>query len=255
MYYTSEKYTLECCVDSVESAMEAAEGGADRLELCSNLIIGGTTPTLSLFNAIRKKSALPIHVLIRPRFGDFHYTPEEFAIILEDVRQFRDAGAEGVVVGCLTPEGCLDLSKMEHLMKAAGPMSVTLHRAFDMCKDPMEALRQAIQLGIRIILTSGQAPTCLEGMTMLKNLLQAAEGRVIIQAGAGVNKNAVSVLLAETALRAYHMSGKKVLPSKMRYRNPAVSMGLPSMSEYEIWRTDKAEVQKVRTLLDEASAR
>lgn len=168
-------YLLECCVDSVESALIAEKGGADRLELCSNLIIGGTTPTLSLFRRIRMLSDIRIHALIRPRFGDFLYSGEEFQVIAEEVRQFRQAGAEGVVIGCLTPAGSLHMEYMKQLMEAADGMSVTLHRAFDMCRDPFEALEQSRELGIDTILTSGQAPSCLEGIALLQELQEKRE--------------------------------------------------------------------------------
>lgn len=177
-------YLLECCVDSVDSALLAEKGGADRLELCSNLIIGGTTPTLALYHRIRMHSDIRIHALIRPRFGDFLYSEEEFQVILEEVRQFRQAGAEGVVIGCLTPEGSLHMEYMKKLMDAAGGMSVTLHRAFDMCRDPFEALEQSKELGVNTILTSGQAPSCLEGIKLLKKLQQKAGTNLTILAGA-----------------------------------------------------------------------
>ena len=246
-------YLLECCVDSAESALLAEKGGADRLELCSNLIIGGTAPTLALYRQIRRHSSIRIHALIRPRFGDFLYSQEEFQIILEEVKQFRQAGAEGVVIGCLTPEGRLDMEAMKQLMEAAEGMSVTLHRAFDMCRDPFEALEQAKALGINTILTSGQAPSCLEGIELLKKLQAQAGPDLTILAGAGINAGAVRTLLEQTSLTAYHMSGKRILESGMQFRNPRVSMGLPGMSEYEIWQTDEGAVRAVRRLLDEAA--
>lgn len=242
-------YTLECCVDSVESALLAAEGGADRLELCSNLIIGGTTPTLALYEQIRAHSDIRVHALIRPRFGDFLYSEEELAVIRREIMQFRKAGAEGVVIGCLTAEGDLDTEAMKPLIEAAGDMSVTLHRAFDMCRNPLAALEEARGLGIGIILTSGQAGSCLSGLSLLNQLQETAGSAVSIMAGAGVSETAVRTLLQETCLTAFHMSGKRILESGMRYRNPAVSMGLPSMSEYEIWQTDPEAVRRVRTLL------
>lgn len=133
-------YILEACVDSVESALAAAEGGATRLELCSNLIIGGTTPSPWLFKEIRKHTDIRIHALIRPRFGDFCYTDSEFAIIKQAVADFRELGAEGVVIGILKPDGTLNMEQMKELMDAAGEMSVTLHRAFDVCVDPYETM-------------------------------------------------------------------------------------------------------------------
>ncbi len=246
-------YTLECCVDSVESALQAKKGGADRLELCANLVIGGTTPTLSLYEEIRKYVDIPIHVLIRPRFGDFLYSDHEFAIILRDVELFKQAGAQGVVIGCLTPEGDLNLEQMRQLMDAAQGMSVTLHRAFDMCRDPFRTLEQAKMLGINTILTSGQAPSCIRGLSRMKELVLAAGEAITILAGAGICEDAVKTLLRETGLTAFHMSGKHVLQSGMRFRNPDVSMGIPGMSEYEIWQTDWQNLQAVRKLLDAAA--
>ena len=245
-------YLLECCVDSVESALLAVEGGADRLELCSGLVIGGLTPSPSVYERIRTQSDIPIHVLIRPRFGDFLYSAEERRTILEDIRRFRSLGAEGIVIGCLTPEGRLDPEAMEPLMEAACGMSVTLHRAFDMCRDPFEALEQARSLGIRTILTSGQAASCLEGISLLNRLQQNAGPDLHILAGAGVDANSVRILLSKTCLTRFHMSGKRILKSGMRYRNPQVSMGLKGMSEYEIWQTDPEAVRAVRRLLSDS---
>ncbi|HJA91876.1 MAG TPA: copper homeostasis protein CutC [Candidatus Eisenbergiella merdipullorum] len=242
-------YLLECCVDSVESALNAGLGGADRLELCSGLVIGGITPTLSLYEQIRRHTALPIHVLIRPRFGDFLYSEEELSVMEKDILTFRRAGAQGVVIGCLQADGTLDLEAMKRLMAAAEGMSVTLHRAFDMCRDPLEALEQAKQLGVHTILTSGQADTCIHAIPLLNQLCRLAGSSLTILAGGGINADAVRLLLSCTALTAFHMSGKKILESAMRFRNPHVSMGLPGMSEYEIWRTDPESVRAVRRLL------
>lgn len=142
-----EQYILECCVDSVESALEAAEGGADRLELCSNLIIGGTSPSPALFEQIRKYSKIPIRVLLRPRFGDFLYTAHEFQIIKRETEFFKDARAEGIVIGCLTRDGDLDMEQMRELVEAADGMKVTLHRAFDLCRDPVRSAGRRKSLG------------------------------------------------------------------------------------------------------------
>ena len=231
-------YILEICVDSVESAIAAAEGGADRLELCSNLIIGGTTPGPWLFEEIRKRSDIRIHALIRPRFGDFCYTDAEFSMIRNAVKDFRKMGAEGVVVGILKPDGTLNMEQMKELMDAAGDMSVTLHRAFDVCADPIEAMEQAISLGIDTILTSGQKNTCLQGAELLKELETRSQGRITIQAGSGVGAEVIRQLYPLTGIKAYHMSGKVVTDSAMQFRKEGVNMGLPTFSEYEIWRTD-----------------
>lgn len=240
---------LECCVDSVESALIAAENGADRLELCSGLVIGGLTPSPSLYEGIRVHSNIPIHVLIRPRFGDFLYSREELGIIQRDILHFRALGAEGVVIGCLTPDGDLDAEAMKPLMEAACGMSVTLHRAFDMCREPLKALEQAGALGIHTILTSGQAGSCREGLPLLKELTQKAGPGLHIMAGAGIHADTVRILLKETGLTEFHMSGRRILQSGMQHRNPLVSMGLPGMSEYEIWQADPEAIRAVRQLL------
>lgn len=251
----SDAYLLECCVDSVESAVQAKLGGSDRLELCSNLIIGGTSPSLSLFHQIKKEVNIPIHALIRPRFGDFLYSDQEFEVIKEEVLAFKNAGADGVVIGCLTPQGDLDLKQLSILMECAQGMSVTLHRAFDMCRDPFLALNQAKALGIHTILTSGQASSCLKGIERMKQLLAAARDDIHILAGAGINAEAVNILLQETSLHHFHMSGKRVLESAMIFRNPDVYMGLPGMSEYQLWQTDADLVKAVRLLLDQSTVR
>ena len=240
---------LECCVDSVESALQAEKGGADRLELCSNLIIGGTTPTLALFRQIREHTNIRIHVLIRPRFGDFLYTKQELHIIAKEIDMFRKAGAEGIVIGCLTPDGSLDCEAMHFLIDYAGQMTVTLHRAFDMSKDPFQTLELAKELGIHTILTSGCQASCLDGIDLLRQLDEKSNGEITLMAGAGIQESSVRILREKTNLTAFHMSGKSVKNSKMQFRNPNVFMGLPGMSEYEIWETDSNAVSAVRKLL------
>ena len=154
-------YTLECCVDSVESAIAAKKGGADRIELCSALVIGGLSPSQALYWKIREQVDLPIRVLLRPRFGDFCYTDFEHEIIKEEIRSFRKLGADGIVIGTMKPDGTLNMEQMKELIEEAKGMSVTLHRAFDMCKNPFMALEEARKLGINTILTSGQKNTCI----------------------------------------------------------------------------------------------
>ena len=171
-------YILEVCVDSAESALAAAKGGASRLELCQNLVIGGTTPSPKLFEVIRRQTTIPIHALIRPRFGDFCYTPYELEEICEEVAMYRELGAEGVVIGVLKEDGTMNMTAMEQLMEAANGMSVTLHRAFDVCRDPKEALEQAVSLGMNTILTSGQQNSAVKGAELLAELQRQAAGRI-----------------------------------------------------------------------------
>lgn len=246
-----QKYILEICVDSVESAIAAVRGGASRLELCSNLIIGGTTPGPWLFEEVRKNVEVPIHVLIRPRFGDFCYTDAEFSMMKNAVEVFRKMGADGVVIGVLNPDGTLNMNQMKVLKEAAGDMSVTLHRAFDVCADPIKVMEQAISLGIDTILTSGQKNTALQGADLLKELHEKSNGRITIQAGSGVSAEVIRQLYPLTGLNAYHMSGKKTLDSEMKFRKEGVNMGLPILSEYEIWRTDEESVRAAKNVLEE----
>lgn len=241
--------TLECCVDSVESAVIAAENGANRLELCSSLITGGLSPSLALFREVRRRTDIRIHVLLRPRFGDFLYTEAEFAVLCEEVGLFREAGADGIVIGMLTPEGALDEPRMAELIARAGGMRVTLHRAFDMCADPFAALEAAKRLGVHTILTSGQQNDCVKGKDLLARLIAAAGDEIEILVGSGVNAEVISMFLRETAARHFHMSGKTVLESGMRWRNPSVSMGAAGMDEYAIWRTDAAAVRAAAQIL------
>lgn len=243
-------YILEVCADSVESVLAAEEGGATRVELCQNLVIGGTTPGPKFFEEVRRHSKVRIHALIRPRFGDFCYTDYEYAVIREEVKMYRELGAEGVVIGILKPDGTLNMEQMEGLMEEAKGMSVTLHRAFDVCADPFAALEDAVKLGIDTILTSGQRNNCLEGAELLRELEKRSTGRICIQAGGGVNAEVIERLAPAAGIRAWHMSGKVTLDSEMRYRKDDVNMGLPSLSEYEIYRTSAEKVRAARDVLE-----
>lgn len=243
------KTKLEVCIDSVESALIAQEGGADSLEVCANLIIGGTTPSVSQFKQIRKSCDRELFVLIRPRYGDFLYTDLEFEIMKEDIRMFRKMGADGITTGCLKADGSLDVNRMEQLKGSAGSLRFTLHRAFDVCKDPYEALEEAVSLGIDRILTSGQAAACTEGLELLKKLTVQAAGRVEILVGSGVNAQVIRRLREELHAVSYHMSGKRKIDSKMSYRKDGINMGLPGLSEYDMLRTDLEEIRKAKEAL------
>ena len=248
------KNVLEVCVDSVESALAAKAGGADRLELCANLVISGTTPSLSLLKAVKRETGLPVHALLRPRFGDFLYTEREFSLILEDGEALLDAGADALVSGFLTAEGELDGPRMKQLIVLAHSHGkrFTLHRAFDVCKDPFAALKNCREWGVDSILTSGQAPSCVEGLKLLKELFAKA-GEVELLLGAGVNAEVIRKVREEIPQAgSFHMSGKEVLESGMVYRKAGVNMGLPGLREYEIWRTSEENIRKAREELDRA---
>ena len=241
---------IEGCVDSYASCAAACRAGADRLELCANLSIGGTTPSSSLFQQVRRDYAVPVNVLIRPRFGDFLYSEPELEEMGEEIRRFRKLGASGVVIGALTPEGELDREALARLIDCAGGLPVTLHRAFDMTRDPLEALEEAVRLGFRTILTSGQARSAAEGTEALRQVFRQAAGRIDIMAGCGVNRENIVSLYEQTGIRMFHTTGRKgPVDSGMRYSKAEVSMGLPSLSEYELGRTDEEEFRACARLV------
>ena len=241
---------LEVCVDSVESAVNAEKGGADRIELCGDLIVGGITPSLALYERIREKTSLPIHVLLRPRFGDFLYSEEELEILIRQARMFAKAGADNLVIGCLTPDGRLDLEAMKKIIDVANGTPVNLHRAFDMCADPMKTFEKARSMGIDTILTSGQAPDCLAGSGLIADLVSLAGQDMTILVGAGVSAPVIEQMHRLTRAKAYHMSGKITMNSRMAFRRETVHMGLPGLSEYEIWQTGEENIRKAREVLD-----
>ena len=242
---------IEVCVDSMESAREAVRGGADRLELCANLIIGGTTPSPWL---IREAAALgvPVNVLIRPRFGDFLYTQDEkreqIAQIAQ-IAQLRELGAHGAVVGALLPDGALDVEFLKACRAAAQGLSLTLHRAFDVCSDAQEALEQAIEIGFDTILTSGQQATAMAGAALIADLVRRADGRITIMPGSGVSADNIAQLRAQTGAQAFHLSAKKTVESGMVFRRDGVPMGLPMMSEFERFVTDGDAVAAAKAAL------
>lgn len=240
---------LEICIDSVESALCAEKGGATRLELCGHLTIGGTTPTTSLIELVKESVNIPVNVLIRPRFGDFLYSDLDYELIKRDIVTAKKHLADGVVIGILTPEGHLDKEKLKVLIELAHPMHVTLHRAFDMCIDPFKALHDAIELGFDTILTSGQASTASEGISLLKELVLKANGRIEIMPGAGINSSNLGYLIEATRAPSFHLSAKTTLESGMRFRNPHVSMGLPGLSEYTLFQTSTEEVAHAKNIL------
>ena len=249
---------LEVCVDSTASALAAKRGGADRLELCADLIVGGTTPSLTLVQQVRAETGLPVRALLRPRFGDFCYDSYELAQMEQLAAELVEAGADGIVTGVLTPEGALDAGAMQPIYAAARkaaekvgrPVACTLHRAFDVCADPFAALETARSMGLCTILTSGQAASAPQGAALLRQLTERAGKDVEILAGAGVSAQNIPVLAAQTGVRAFHLSGKQVLQSRMTFRREGVPMGLPGFSEFEVWQTSEVNIRAARQALD-----
>lgn len=247
----TEERILEVCVDSFESAKIAKESGADRLELCADLLVGGTTANMSLFRKIRRELGLPIHVLVRPRPGDFLYTEAEFDTMLDDIEVFSWMDARGVVCGCLNSDGTLDEKHLEALVKMAheNECTFTLNRAFDLCREPFEALRCCRELGVDYILTSGQENDCVSGIPFLRKLLEEA-GDVQIVLGAGIDAPAIRRLRKELPQASqFHMSGKTLVESGMEYRKESVSMGLPGFDEFQLWRADPEKIKEAKEAL------
>lgn len=219
-------YKIEICANSAESAVMAQRGGAHRVELCAGMPEGGTTPSHGeIYAAASKLTKTALHVIIRPRGGDFCYSPSELQIMAMDIDIAESLGADGFVFGCLTPEGDVDGKAMKKLMKMARGRSVTFHRAFDMCRDPFQALEDIIALGCDRILTSGQQPTALEGMPLIRQLVEQARGRIVIMPGAGINPENIGLIAETTGATEFHFSGRRAVESPMQYRNPQVSMG------------------------------
>ena len=245
---------LEICVDSLASARAAIRGGADRLELCSALLAGGLTPYEGLLRQIREESDIPVRCLMRHRAGDFLYPAEERELLRRQILQLRGAGADGFVIGCLTPEGELDAEAMKPLVDACGDKGITLHRCIDVSKDPVRTYLDAKTLGIDTVLTSGAASNCRLGRPMIEKLIalrDEVDGPEVL-IGAGVNATVIRTFRAEIhGARAFHMSGKLELESGMRFRREGVPMGLPGLDEWHIQQTDPEAVKAARRAMDE----
>ncbi len=245
------KPVLEVCTHSVESAVSAEHGGAMRLELCANLMIGGTSPDEDLFRMVRERVSVPVRVLLRPRCGDFLYTESEFELLCRQVKRFAALGADGIVIGVLTPEGDLDEERMAKLISLAGGCGVTLHRAFDVCRDPFAALETAKRLGVDTILTSGAAGGLHRRHRFAARAGCKKQGEdVQILVGAGVNADVIRDLQPKTGANAFHLSAKRVENSRMQFRRENVPMGLPGLSEFSLWQCDENAVRAAREAFD-----
>jgi len=241
---------VEACVDSVESALAAGRGGAHRLELCANLIEGGTTPSAGTLAVCRARLEIPIFVLIRPRGGDFLYSAAELAVMLEDIRRVKQAGAQGVVIGVLRADGEIDADRTGELIAAARPMHVTFHRAFDVSRDAARALEALVALGVERVLTSGRAATAPEGAETIARLVRQAAGRIGVLPGGGVTPDNVAALVRATGVTEVHLTGAGAHQSGMTFRAPAVTLGNAApRSEYEWNLTDAEQIRRVVTML------
>ena len=237
--------TLEICCGNWESVCAAVQGGADRIELCSALPLGGITPTIGLLKQVKETfPTLPTHVLIRPREGDFVYTPEEIRAMLTDIHLCRQAGAQGIVSGALLPSGEIDVPATRLLIEAAQACSFTFHRAFDHTNDLPVALETLINLGCTRLLTSGGASTAWQGMEKLSQLVKQAAGRLIVMAGAGISPTNARTIVKETGVTEIHAS----CTVKQRSSNDqAPSLG--KADEGTIWVTQAQRVKELKNAI------
>lgn len=237
--------TTELCAYSVEACRVAARCGVTRVELCASPWEGGTTPSAATIRRARRVPGLGLQVMIRPRGGDFCYTDDEVEQMAEEIRFACECGADGVVLGVLTPDGEVDGVRLRRLVAAAGGREVTFHRAFDMARDPLEALETVIACGCRRILTSGGRNKAVEGIDTLRALVGAAAGRIEIMAGSGVDASNAR-LLAATGVDALHFSARGWRESCMRFRNPQVSMGgVEGVPEYAVACADETRIRQI----------
>ncbi len=233
------KPLIEVCVEGVDGLLAAQAGGADRVELCAGLLEGGLTPSAGMIRAALGRATVPVHVIVRPRGGDFLYSDAEFAAMLADVADIRQAGAAGVVIGCLTADADVDEARTRALAAAARPLSVTFHRAFDMTRDPAAALEALVRCGVDRVLTSGQRSTAPEGMALLARLAALAAGRIGILGCGALDPATIAAVRRGTGLAELHFSALAEVPSAMRWRNPQVGMGgTPLDREYRLTVTD-----------------
>ncbi|GHT23373.1 copper homeostasis protein CutC [Bacteroidia bacterium] len=242
---------IEVCIDSIQSALTAQSSGAGRVELCSGLTEGGVTPSAGLIRLAREKLGIRLHVIIRPRGGDFLYDDDEFEMMKQDVVLCGESGCDGVVTGILRADGSVDTERCGALLQIARryAMSVTFHRAFDRCNDLFCALEDVIAIGCDRILTSGGFNTAGEGVEVIRQLIEKAAGRIVIMPGSGITADNAEDLIRKTGLKELHGTFRKRTGSGMRYKNN----NLPQQDEeYSLWQTDSDSVKKVNNILEKS---
>lgn len=234
---------LEICVFNTATAIAAAEAGADRIELCENYANGGTTPSYGYLKTTREKVSIPIFPMIRPRGGDYFHRPEEIEIIEKDIALCKELGFDGVVFGLLNRDGSIDRENTARLVELAYPLDVTFHRAFDRCKNPLEALETIIACGCTRILTSGQYPKAPDGKALIKELVDLADDRIIIMPGSGINSNNLTEMITYTGAKEFHTSARIMRPSPTEYMNPLIP------EDFSQDFTDADEIRKLKQIL------
>lgn len=234
---------LEIAVFNVSAAIDAAQAGADRIELCDSPEDGGTTPSYGTLKVLKEKINIPIFPIIRPRGGDFLYNEAEFEVMLQDINMCREMGFTGVVTGLLLPEGQVDVERTKKLVKAAANMQVTFHRAFDRTEEPMEAMEEIIECGCTRILTSGMVPDVSHGTRLVKELIQKAGNRIIIMPGSGVRSKNMESIINETGALELHSSARKEVQTTMEYINGGMYENLSTVG------VDINEIAKMKVIM------
>ncbi|PID93158.1 MAG: copper homeostasis protein CutC [Bacteroidetes bacterium] len=236
---------VEVCANSLFSAFEAEKGGAFRVELCENIPEGGTTPSAGTICLARKKLSIRLHVIIRPRGGDFCYSEEEYEIMQRDILFCKEHGVDGVVFGLLDPEGKVDRERNQQLLDLARPMSCTFHRAFDVTRDGREALEDLIAMGFDTVLTSGEQVKAVDGVSLIAQRVEQAQGRIEIMPGSGINAENIRWMAEKTGATTFHLSARRPYPSRMVFRTQLPMGSLSADEEWNRRYTDAALVERV----------
>lgn len=241
-------FKLEICVDSIESALNAQLAGADRVELCNNLLEGGTTPSYGTIISARNNLDIGLQVIIRPRGGDFLYSDCEYDIMRRDIDACGESGVDGVVIGILTREGQIDIERTAKLAEYATPMSVTFHRAFDMCADPLKSIEDIITAGAYRLLTSGQMNNTADGVETIKKLVDISAGRIIIMPGGGIDEHNIASIATSTGASEFHLTGRQTIKSGMSFRKKDVIMS--GHSGYDEFSRKIADPEKIKRVIE-----
>lgn len=237
---------IEICLEGADSVIEAEKGGADRVELCSDLFEGGLSPSLSTLRIAKKHTSIAISTMVRPRGGDFCYSDIEFEVMKDEVKAFKENGASSIVFGILLPNGEVDKERVKILRDIAYPLPVTFHRAFDMTPDPFKALDTLIELGINRVLTSGQEATVVEGLDLLKELIEYSKDRITIMPGCGISERNFEKVKQALGAKEYHIFLSEEKKSKMTFHPSHIYMGgLLRQSEFTLSSTSKNRVETI----------
>jgi copper homeostasis protein len=241
---------IEIVVYSIEAALRAQEGGADRIELCDNPAEGGTTPSFGTIEQVRQHVAFDIYVMIRPRGGDFRYSSYEYHAMKRDISQCQKLSVDGIVFGILKADGTIDKKRCKELIDKARPLKVTCHRAFDMTRDPFEALEDCIEAGFDRILTSGRQPKAEQGIELIAELKKRAANRIVIMAGSGINEHNVKEIVTKTGTDEIHFSATGFIESAMEFRNLQIAgMGSDAGSEFKLRTVDADKIKLIRKII------